>query len=65
MIKICLGEKRQTGLLFFEGCILLRLLLQSFLGSVNRNCTFRMFYIITIIYPLHVSALLQVEYTYK
>jgi hypothetical protein len=37
------------------------------LGSVDRNCTFRMFSIITITYPLHVSAPtghLEVEYIY-
>jgi hypothetical protein len=38
-----------------------------FLGSVNRNCTFQMFFIITTTLPLHVSANpshLQAEYIY-
>jgi hypothetical protein len=38
-----------------------------FLGAVNRNSIFRMFFITTISYPLHVSAStghLQVEYIY-
>jgi hypothetical protein len=38
-----------------------------FFGSVNRNCTFRMIFIVTITYPLHVSAPMghrQVEYIY-
>jgi hypothetical protein len=37
------------------------------LGSINRNCTFRIFFIITITYPAHVSATtgrLQVKYIY-
>jgi hypothetical protein len=41
--------------------------LTMFLGSVNRNCTFRMIFIITVTYPLHVSAPtghLQVECIY-
>jgi hypothetical protein len=40
--------------------------IKIFLGSVNRNCIFRMVFII-ITYPLHVSAPtghLQVEYVY-
>jgi hypothetical protein len=53
-------------LFLFEGCILLRLLLWLVLGAVNRNCTCRMFFIITITFPLHFLAPighLQVEYT--
>jgi hypothetical protein len=48
----------------FEGCIPLRVLLQSFLGSVNRNCTFRMFFIITVTYPLHVTSIYIYIYIY-
>jgi hypothetical protein len=51
----------------FEGCILLRLLLQSFWVPSIATVLLEWFFIITITYPLHVSALtvhLQVKYTY-
>jgi hypothetical protein len=66
-VSTFLYPKLISGIFYFWGLYPVAPITTVFLGFINRNCIFQMFFIITLKYPLYVSAptgYLQVEYIY-